>query len=207
MVICEPRDKCVYPSGPSPPHLLCVYLQSRADLAQLSQLHLDRQLIQSWRRLTGDCILSNSTTTNSIIFSMLVFVSPSHHFLFPQPAHPHTPPHRRAYIINIDIHDDTQKKSPSSVFPSPHYKAIHYFEEALGLNVFFWSSNGRFSGLHFFFSWGFLATSCVWFKDTELRLRGSFLNKISKIIEAVDAVLLYKVKQWLKIHFKSLKIK
>lgn len=55
----------------------CVYLQRRAHLAQLSQLSLGRQLIQSWRRLTGDCILSNSSTTNSIILPVLFFVSPS----------------------------------------------------------------------------------------------------------------------------------
>lgn len=79
MGICEPGDKCVYPAGLGPPP--CVYLQSCADLPQLSQLHLDRQLIQSWRRLTGDCILSNSSTSNSIISSMLVFVPPSLPFL------------------------------------------------------------------------------------------------------------------------------
>lgn len=55
----------------------CVYLQRHAHLAQLSQLSLGRQLIQSWRRLTGDCILSNSSSTNSIILPVLFFVSPS----------------------------------------------------------------------------------------------------------------------------------
>lgn len=55
----------------------CVYLQRRAHLAQLSQLSLGRQLIESWRTLTGDCILSNSSTTNSIILPVLFFVSPS----------------------------------------------------------------------------------------------------------------------------------
>lgn len=55
----------------------CVYLQRHAHLAQLSQLSLGRQLIQSWRRLTGDCILSNSSSANSIILPVLFFVSPS----------------------------------------------------------------------------------------------------------------------------------
>lgn len=68
------NEECVFVFVCIPP--LCVYLQSRADLTQLSQLHLDRQLIQSWRRLTGDDILSNSSTTNSIISSMLISVSP-----------------------------------------------------------------------------------------------------------------------------------
>lgn len=55
----------------------CVYPQRHAHLAQLSQLSLGGRLIQSWRRLTGDCILSNSSTTNSIILLVLFSVSPS----------------------------------------------------------------------------------------------------------------------------------
>lgn len=61
--------------GRGSPTYLCVPTERCADLVQLSRLHLERQLIQSWRRLAGDCILANSSTTNSIICSMLVSVS------------------------------------------------------------------------------------------------------------------------------------
>lgn len=118
------------------PWPICVYLQSRADLVQLSQLHLDRQLIQSWRRLTGDCILSNSSTTNSIIFSMLVFVSlplPLLYLSLPILVF-HCSFYSQVYQIYSQLH--TQKNHPSVY---SHHRIIKLFitlRSHWGWNIF-----------------------------------------------------------------------
>lgn len=129
------------------PRPICVYLQSRADLVQLSQLHLDRQLIQSWRRLTGDCILSNSSTTNSIIFSMLVFVSlplPLLYLSLPILVL-HCSFYPQVYHRYLQLHTQNKNNHPSVY---SHHRIIKLFitlRSHWGSNIFFLSWKTYFS--------------------------------------------------------------
>lgn len=131
MAICEPGDKCVHPNGPGPPTYLCVPTEHRADLVQLSWLHLERQLIQSWRRLAGDCILANSSTTNSIICSMLVFASSLTLLCLPLPILVF---HRSPFTSVSGIFRVARSlKYAPGLFSPQITSAFHYFERSLGL--------------------------------------------------------------------------
>lgn len=117
--------------GRAPPTCLCVPTERRADLVQLSWLHLERRLIQSWRRLAGDCILANSSTTNSIIRSMLVFASS---LTLPCPPLPILVSHRSPFTSVSGIFRVARSlKYALSLFSSQITSAFHYFERSLGL--------------------------------------------------------------------------